>query len=90
MTVELSVLVPCFNEEGNVPELVERTERVFDRRSIAGEIILVNDGSVDGTGRQIDELATTHERVRALHHERNQGIPPPGRPPSPLLPGATS
>ncbi len=75
ITIELSVLVPCFNEEGNLPELVERTERVFDRRSIAGEIVLVNDGSADGTGAQIDALAAAHPRVVAVHHQTNRGIP---------------
>jgi phenylacetate-CoA ligase len=75
MSVELSVLVPCFNEEGNLPELVDRTERVFDRRGIAGEIVLVNDGSRDGTGAEIDRLAATHPRVVAVHHATNAGIP---------------
>ncbi|MBI4518492.1 MAG: glycosyltransferase [Deltaproteobacteria bacterium] len=75
MNTELSVLVPCFNEQGNLLELVERTERVFDRRAIAGEIILVNDGSQDHTGREIDQLAATHPRVVAVHHCHNQGIP---------------
>jgi phenylacetate-CoA ligase len=74
MTIELSVLVPCFNEEGNLPELVERTERVFDRKGIAGEIVLVNDGSVDGTGAQIDQLAAAHARVVAVHHPENRGM----------------
>lgn len=74
-SVELSVLVPCFNEEGNLPELVERTERVFERRRIAGEIVLVNDGSRDGTGALIDELARRHARVVAVHHPTNRGIP---------------
>src|SRR5438309_1513162 len=60
MAPELSVLVPCFNEEGNLPELVERTERIFDRRGIAGEIILVDDGSQDGTGAEIDALAAAY------------------------------
>jgi phenylacetate-CoA ligase len=75
MSLELSVLVPCFNEEGNLPELVERTERVFDRRAIAGEIILVNDGSRDATGQQIDALSAGHARVVAVHHRENRGIP---------------
>ena len=74
MAPELSVLVPCFNEEGNLPELVERTERVFDRRGIAGEIILVDDGSQDGTGAEIDALAATHPRVAAVHHATNRGM----------------
>ena len=74
MAPELSVLVPCFNEEGNLPELVERTERIFDRRGIAGEIILVDDGSQDGTGAEIDALAATHPRVAAVHHATNRGM----------------
>ena len=72
--VELSVLVPCFNEEGNLPELVERTLFVFTRRSIDGEIVLVNDGSRDGTGAQIDALAEEYPNVVAVHHAVNQGI----------------
>lgn len=76
MNIDLSVLVPAFNEQGNLSELVERTERVFDRRGITGEIILVNDGSADGTGREIDGLAAAHERVIAIHHDENRGIAP--------------
>lgn len=74
MSVELSVLVPCFNEEGNLPELVERTLRVFARREIRGEIVLVNDGSRDGTGGQIDALAAAHPGVVGVHHPTNRGI----------------
>src|SRR5262249_47431790 len=72
--VELSVIVPCYNEEGNLPELVERTERVFARRGITGEVVLVNDGSRDGTGAQIDALAASHPTVVPVHHPINRGI----------------
>ncbi len=75
VTIDLSVIVPCFNEEGHLPELVERTERVLDRRGIAGEIVLVNDGSRDGTGREIDALAARDPRVVGVHHAENRGIP---------------
>src|SRR5438445_8411535 len=74
MSVELSVLVPCYNEEGNLPELVERTERAFERRGITGEIILVDDGSEDGTGAEIDALAATRPYVTAIHHPVNRGM----------------
>jgi phenylacetate-CoA ligase len=74
-TVELSVIVPCYNEEGNLPELVERTERVFQRREIRGELILVDDGSRDGTAAQIDRLAAGHSCVVGVHHSTNLGIP---------------
>lgn len=74
MNLDLSVLVPAFNEQGNLSELVERTQRVFERRGIDGEIVLVNDGSSDGTGREIDDLARAHDRVIAIHHDENRGI----------------
>jgi phenylacetate-CoA ligase len=73
--VELSVIVPCFDEEGNLLELVERTARVFEQRAIAGEIILVNDGSRDGTAALIDELAASRSDVVAVHHATNLGMP---------------
>ncbi len=73
--LDLSVIVPCFNEEDNLTELVERTERVFERRGIAGEIVLVDDGSHDGTGRLADALAASRAHVVAPHHPTNRGIP---------------
>ncbi|MFN8545282.1 MAG: glycosyltransferase [Candidatus Binatia bacterium] len=72
--VDISVLVPCFNEEGNLPELVARTQRAFLRKGIAGEIVLVNDGSLDGTGAQIDLLAREHPNVIGVHHPTNRGM----------------
>src|SRR4029077_10695431 len=73
--VELTVIVPCYNEEDNLPELVERTERVFDRRRIRGEIVLVNDGRPDGTAAQIAALGERHPCVVGVHHPTNRGIP---------------
>lgn len=73
-TPSLSVIAPCYNESGNVRELVSRLKAVFDRRNIDGEIILVNDCSADDTGAIVDELAATDVRVIACHHSKNQGI----------------
>ena len=53
---ELSVIVPCYNEEPNLKELSSRLLRVFDSRKIDGEVILVNDGSADGTF-EIEDLS---------------------------------
>ncbi|MCC6216959.1 MAG: glycosyltransferase [Polyangiaceae bacterium] len=71
----LSVIAPCFNEELNVPELVRRVLATFDRGAIAGELVLVDDGSRDGTRRVIDEQAALHAgRVVGRFHPENRGI----------------
>jgi phenylacetate-CoA ligase len=72
--VELSVIAPCYNEEGNVVPLVSRLLAVFERRKIAGEIVLVNDCSTDATGRILDQLAAAHPEVRVVHHTQNRGL----------------
>ena len=71
---ELSVIAPCFNEERNVPVLVERALRVFDRMPIRCELVLIDDGSRDGTWAAICEAARTHDRVVGRKHEKNGGI----------------
>ena len=72
--VELSIIVPCLNEEGNVPLLVSRTLSMLDQLAIEGEIVLVNDGSTDKTGIRIDEQQKLDNRVLGIHHSTNQGI----------------
>jgi glycosyltransferase involved in cell wall biosynthesis len=70
----LSVVAPCFNEAKNLRELVERLNQTFQRKQIAGEIVLVNDGSRDTTGSVIDELARLNPNVVGVHHPVNRGI----------------
>lgn len=73
--IELSVVAPCLNEELNVPELTERVLRVFDKGGFSGELILVDDGSTDGTATIIRAMAEAHPgRVVGVHHLQNRGI----------------
>lgn len=73
--MELSVVVPCLNEELNLVELTERVLGVFDRGALLGELILVDDGSTDGTRQVISRLETRHPgRVRGCFHPENRGI----------------
>lgn len=71
----LSVIAPCFNEEFNIPELTDRVLKMFERGSIAGELVLVDDGSKDGTRRVIEEQMAKHAgKVVGCFHARNGGI----------------
>jgi len=75
MALELSVVVPCFNEEFNVEELARRVLGIFDVGGFAGELILVDDGSADGTRAAIEALATRFPGlVVGQFHTQNAGI----------------
>jgi len=70
----LSIIVPCFNEEGNLRELVRRMRETLELHHLDAEILLVDDRSRDGTRALIEELARGHAEVRGLYHDVNQGI----------------
>src|SRR5689334_1076207 len=72
--VELSVVAPCFDEAGNLRELCARVLAVFAERGLAGELLLVDDGSRDQSAAIMAELARAEPRVRVLRHARNRGI----------------
>ncbi len=74
MVYELSVIAPCYNEEGNLRELVNRLRNAFWTKNIVGEIVLVDDGSTDGTGPLVDQLAQEQPNVIAVHHGKNMGM----------------
>lgn len=69
----LSVVVPCFNEEQRLPRTIEQIERYLDARNSPYELILVDDGSVDGTRRVMDAAAEKHHGVRIELLTDNRG-----------------
>ena len=74
-SIELTVIVPCFNEEGNIPELCARVLKVFEVGDLVGELVLVDDGSSDGTQAAIAEQERAHpDVVRGVIHPENRGI----------------
>lgn len=64
----------CYNEEALLRPMVERTLEALRRLGGPCEILIVNDGSIDASGRIADELAAEHPEVRVLHHPTNLGI----------------
>lgn len=68
----LSIVIPVFNEEGNLQNLYDQVSAVLDQQNIPFEFVFVDDGSRDGTWKIIQELAAD-PRVRALRHRRNFG-----------------
>jgi undecaprenyl-phosphate 4-deoxy-4-formamido-L-arabinose transferase len=67
------VVVPAYNSELSLPELVRRLKPILDAAATKYELILVDDGSRDGTWPVIQKLASTHDWVRGVHLMRNYG-----------------
>lgn len=65
----LSVVMPIYNE---APTIVQVVERVLEQRPVQ-ELILIDDGSTDGTGVVLKELAPADPRIKLLRHETNRG-----------------
>jgi glycosyltransferase involved in cell wall biosynthesis len=69
----LTVIFPAFNEEQNISVTVQSACETLPRLALQWEIIIVNDGSSDGTSKVCDQLVKAHPHVRVIHHSRNRG-----------------
>jgi dolichyl-phosphate beta-glucosyltransferase len=71
----LSIVIPCKDEEQRLPRTIEQIHRYLEGKNVEYELILVDDGSVDGTRQIMDEAAQRHPsvRVEALPHNRGKG-----------------
>ena len=75
-TPRVSVLVPAFDEAPNMPELFRELAATFREHALDGEVVLVDDGSSDGTleaAREAARRAGLEDRTRLLSHRRNRG-----------------
>jgi len=69
----ISIVLPCLDEEGNVVGAVHDALAACDRYAAAGEVIVVDDGSTDGTRALATALVERHPRVRLVVHSANRG-----------------
>lgn len=71
--MDLSVIIPLFNEEESLPELADWIVRVVTAHSWTYEIIMVDDGSSDNSWEVIEQLASKNEHIRGIRFQRNYG-----------------
>jgi dolichol-phosphate mannosyltransferase len=72
--IEISVVVPVYNEEENLLVLIPKLMKVLDGLGCSFEMIFVDDGSSDGSQRVLREMASQHPSLRALRFRENRGL----------------
>ena len=76
MNMDLSVVIPLYNEEESLPELFAWIQRVMKENGFSYEVIFVNDGSTDRSWNVIEELAAKHLEAKGIKFRRNYGKSP--------------
>ncbi len=74
--MDISIVIPLYNEAESLPELTSWIERVMEEHSFSYEIIFVNDGSTDNSWSVIKELAAHNPRIHGVSFSRNYGKSP--------------
>lgn len=74
--MDISVIVPLFNEDESIPELYAWIDKVMHANNFTYEVIFVNDGSTDHSWDVIEELKKNHEEVKGIKFRRNYGKSP--------------
>ncbi len=71
--ISLSVVLPAYNEAKNIKKTVTEAVSYVESNFNDYEVIVVNDGSTDGTGEIVEELTLTNPRIILVNHEKNSG-----------------
>jgi dolichol-phosphate mannosyltransferase len=72
--MDLSIVVPTFNEKENIQKLLEKIYDEFQKNDIDGEVIVVDDGSPDGTGRIVEGLKSRYTALQIIHRTGKLGL----------------
>jgi glycosyltransferase involved in cell wall biosynthesis len=70
----ISVALMCYNEVSTLESVTVKTRDILSLLNCDHEIIIVDDGSTDGSGELADRLAEKNQSIRVIHHEYNMGI----------------
>jgi dolichol-phosphate mannosyltransferase len=72
--MKVAVVLPAYNEEGNLTPLITMLAALDGRDLLSVRIIVVNDGSTDGTAQELAALCGTIDALQVVEHPRNQGF----------------
>ena len=72
-SLDISVVVPLYNERESLAELVAWIDRVARENNLSYEVIMVDDGSRDGSWQEIERLSALYPAIRAIRFARNYG-----------------
>ncbi len=71
--LDISVVVPLYNEVESLPELFEWIKRVMNENKFSFEVVFIDDGSKDGSWNVIEKLSSDHSEVVGIKFQRNYG-----------------
>jgi glycosyltransferase involved in cell wall biosynthesis len=71
--MQVSVVIPLFNEDESLPELCSWITRVMDQEQLSYEVILIDDGSTDNSWEVITQISTANQAFKGIQFQRNYG-----------------
>lgn len=71
---QVTLVIPAYNEYENLEKVVKGCIAFLQGERIAHEIIIVDDGSTDGTGRVAEDLRRKYKEIKVIHHETRKGM----------------
>jgi len=72
--MELSLVIPTYNEKENIQQLIKKIQEEFTKNKIKGEIIVVDDNSPDGTGKILEKIKKKQKNLKVIHRSEKLGL----------------
>src|SRR5687768_2410135 len=71
--MDLSIVIPLYNEDESLPELTAWIHRVMHQNNYSYEVIFIDDGSTDNSWKVIEDLRADNDHIKAIKFQRNYG-----------------